>query len=210
MKSIFLFISVLISRNTWSQVAIKNASLVKPDTNALVYWSENVLTVSGTSAKVNLISSVGNTIIATGNNQFSVHPRTLKTDTLSVFAGKNLLLKKAFFFDTTFSIKIHVGNISNDTATVNEILANKGLKVVVNSLHNSPPLRIIGFYTTFTGPSQDTLARHVPAEGNLFTIEQQTIIKRLARNSKIIFDYVVLRAPDSRDRAVGPYFIFVK
>ncbi|MDI3322121.1 hypothetical protein [Pinibacter soli] len=208
MKPSLVYIILLFSLKIYAQVSIKNTSLIKPDTNVLAYGSENILVVSGTSAKVDLVSRVGNAVTPTGSNQFAIRARNLNPDTLSVLSGKKLLLKKTFLIDTTFSIKVHVGNITNDTATVGEILANGGIKIVVNSLRNKP-LSIVGFYTTFIGPASDTLAKLIQHNGNLFSSEQQTVIRGLTKNSKIMID-VVLRGSDSRDRAVGPYFIFVK
>ncbi|MBV4356889.1 hypothetical protein [Pinibacter aurantiacus] len=209
MKLFLAYIILLFPLKTYSQVIIKNTSLVKPDTNALFYGPENMLAISGTSEKVALVSYRGNTIIAKGSNQFSVTTRNLKTDTLSVFSKKKLLLKKAFYIDTVFSITVHVGNILNDTATITEILANKGIKAVINCLYYRP-YRIPGFFATFITSPSDTLAKNVWADGNLFSPEHQYYIKKLTKNSKIVLNDVRILFADSKARSIGPYFIFIK
>lgn len=208
MKPVFLSIFILLSIETCSQITIKNISLLKPDTNVLIYGRENILSVSGTSSKVDLVSRLGNTMVAKGNNQFEIITQNLKTDTLSVFAGKNLLLKKAFSINDSFMLKVHVGNLTSDTATVTEILANRGLKVVVHPLYHIPN-RIVSFAATFVTSPSDTLAKNIRTEGPFFSAEQEYYIKKLRKNSKLILD-VRIMFPDSKLREYGPYFIFIK
>ncbi|MDH7462467.1 hypothetical protein QEG73_14300 [Chitinophagaceae bacterium 26-R-25] len=209
MKPGLACIMLFFTLNTYSQVTIRNASLIKPDTNALVFKKENYLHVVGTSSKVNLTSRAGNLITDEGNNTFKIEVNSQKPDTLLVFANKKLLLKKSFFIDTPSGIKVQVGNIANDTATVAEILANRGLKVTSNSLYNLP-VTIYSFGTTFITPSLDTLAKNLRTEGYFFSAEQQRFIKGLSKHSKIILEDIRLVAQDGRLRSIGPYFIYIK
>jgi hypothetical protein len=207
MKPGLVCIILFLSLKSYSQVTIKNTSLIKPDTNALIYDVENYLNVAGSSSKVNLVSSAGNAITDEGNNRFKVDVNSKKPETLLVFSGKKLLLEKNFFIDTSSNIKVQLGNIASDTATIAEILANRGLRVTTNSLYNAS-LRVLSFRINLISPSSGILYTSDRIEGNLLTTEQQNHIKSLTPNCKIVFENVIVSFCWRREML--PFAIVVK
>jgi hypothetical protein len=189
---------------------MKNTSLVIADTNVLFRNMDNWIKISGISTKVNLISKNGNSISSYDSNRFMVIPRTLKPDTLMIHVGKKLLLKRLFSIDTLPKLTIQLGNIQNDTATVSEVLANKGLRAIFKGSLYYFPIRIVSFRTTFIGPGADTLNTNAKSEGNMLSKEQESIIKQLKTNSKILFHEIRAVTPNSKPRELYPFSITIK
>ncbi len=209
MKYAFFLLFFIISIEVRSQITMKNTSLVS-DTNLLFQNMDNWIKISGTNNKVTIISSNQSIISAYDSNKFIVIPKTMKPDTLLVYSNKKLLLKKIFSIDTLPKLIIQIGNIQKDTATTSEIIANKGLRVIYKGSLYYFPVRIISFRTSFVMPWLDTLATRIKVEGNMFSKQQETLIKQLKINSKIIFDEIRVVTPSSRVRELWPLIMTIK
>ncbi len=204
------FLLIFLNAPSYAQVTIQNISITKPDTNILYHKVENRIKVSGTKEKINLISKNGSRITNYDSNLFAIIPNTWKPDTLMVFAGKKILLEKEYIVHNLPEITIQLGNIRDTAATVSEIIANKGLRVLFKeSLYNSPA-QVRSFSTTIVGADSDTLSFNLGTNGNLFSMEQETIIKKLKPNSKIHFDDILAVGTDSRTRRLHPFTITIK
>jgi len=211
MKFILSILPVFVLVQVYSQVTVKNMSLVRPDSNILLASIDNRIKVSGTNQKTHIISKNGSTISTYDSNTFRVVPKTLRPDTLLVYAGKELLLKKIFTVDTIPNPSIQFGYIQHDTATVREILANKVLHAMFKGSLLNDPIRILGFSTTFIGPDADTLNIFIPPiEGNMLSEDQVAIIKQLKKNSKIVFDAIIAINSDSKARRLAPFAITIR
>jgi hypothetical protein len=206
MKYLLLHILLFTSLQTYSQIAIKNISIVKPEVNILYQHVDNRLKISGTNTKVNLISKNGFDVSHQDSNTFVIIPKTLKPDTLLVYSGKKLLLTKVFSIDTVSLPKIQLGNIQNDTASVSEILANRGLRSVMKGCLYNFSLRILGFSMTFIG----NLTTRVKIIGNMISKDQETMIRSLRKGDKILFDDIAVVSANSRVRELPPFTIVVK
>jgi hypothetical protein len=171
-----------------------------------------MIKVSGTNQKTHLISKNGLTISNYDSNTFIVNPKTLKPDTLLIYAGKELLLKQIFTVDTIPNPSIQLGYIQHDTATVREILANKVLNAAFKGSLFYDPIRILSFSTTFIGPDSDTLNIFIPPiEGNKLSNEQVAIIKQLEKNSKILFDDIIIAITSNpKARRLAPFAITIR
>lgn len=167
--------------------------------------------VLGTNQKTHIISKNGSTVSTYDSNTFRVKPKTLRPDTLLVYAGKELLLQKIFTVDTIPNPSLQLGYIQHDTATVGEILANKELHAIFKGSLLNDPIRMLSFSTTFIGPDADTLNIFIPPiEGNMLSEEQVGIIKQLKKNSKIQFDAIIAKTSDSKARRLAPFSITIR
>lgn len=209
MKYAIILFFFFISIETRSQVTMKNTSLVT-DTNLLYQNMDNWIQVSGINTEVTLISRNQSIVSAYDNNKFIVIPKTMRSDTLLVYSGKRLLFKKNFSIDTLPNLTIQIGNIQKDTATTNDILANKGLSVIFRGSLYYFPVQIVSFRTSFVMPELDTLATRIKVEGNMFSKQQETIIKQLKVNSKIIFDEIRVVSRGSTTRTLWPFIMIIK
>lgn len=210
MKPLISTILLLIYFQTNAQVTISNMSLVKPDSNILFQLMDNKIKVLGTNQKADIVSQNGAHIASYDSNTFIINPGTLTHDTILVYAGKKLLLKKIFTIDTLPELSIQLGNIQGDTATTNEIIANKILIAIFKgSLYNNP-IRVISFTTTFIGPDAEMQDNIITTQGNLLSNEQVAIIKQLKKNSKILFDDILAVGSESKTRRLSPFTITIR
>lgn len=186
-------------------------SLVKPDSNILFQHKDNMIKVLGTKLNTQIISKNGSTISTYESNTFFVNPKTLKPDTLVVYAGKELLLKQIFTIDTIPNLTIQLGYMLHDTATVQEIIANKVLHAMFRGSLFYDPIQVLRFSTTFISPNGDMLNIFIPVQGNMLSMEQVAIIKQLEKNSKILFDDIIITiTSDSKERRLAPFAITIK
>jgi hypothetical protein len=169
-----------------------------------------MIKVSGTNQKTHVISKNGLTISTYDSNTFIVNPKTLKPDTLLVYAGKELLLKKIFNIDTMPDLIIQLGYIRHDTATIQEIIANKVLITKFKGSLLYEPIQILSFSTTFIIPNGDMQKIFIPTQGNKLSKEQVAIIKQLKKNSKILFDDIIAVGSNSKKRRLSPFAITIR
>jgi hypothetical protein len=211
MKCILSILTLFVFLHLHAQVTIRNMSSLKPDSNLLFALQDNRIKVSGTNQKTHVVSKNGLTISAYDSNTFIVSPRTLTPDTLLVYAGNKLLLKKKFTIDSIPNIRIQLGYVQHDTATIREILANKVLHAAYKGYLFPDPIRILSFSTRFVSPDGDTLKIFLPMEGDMLSKEQVAIIKELKKNSKIIFDDILLVTSNPKyKRRLAPFDITIR
>ncbi len=209
MKLIIFPLLSLLSLRAFSQVNIKNTSLLV-DSNIMYKDLDNWLTVSGTKEKITLVSKNGNSLSTYDNLRFNVRPTSLQPDTILIYSSKKLLLKKSFTIDTLGKLKFQLGNLEKDSASISEIIVNRGIRFIWKGSFYHYPIHIFSFNTAFVGPNADTLSTYILAEGNLLSNEQIAVIRTLTRNSKIIFERIIVGGPDSRRRETGPYVMVIK
>jgi len=208
MRCLFSFFILFAAQQIFCQISIKNTSLTI-DTNIIYHKVDNYLEISGSSQNLTLLSSKGNEVTSYNINKFKVHPISLGADTLLVYAGKKLLLRKRFLVDTLSTFKVQLGNIRKDTASTPEILANGGLRIgPVGSFYKNT-FHIVSFITSFLGPNGEALAPDIRTDGNLLSTEQKQVIKILKRNDRISFTIIVI-GPDGRRRELPPYIMVIK
>ena len=210
MKFTLSILPAFVFLQVYSQVTIRNMSLVKPDANILYKHQKNIIKVLGTKQQTHLVSKNGSTLSTYDGNTFIVTPKTLMPDTLLIFAGKELLLKQIFTIDTMPDPSIQLGHIQHDSATVREILANKVLHATFKGSLFFDPIQILSFSTTFIGPDDDTLNIYIPPiEGNTLSKELEAIIKQLKKRSKIVFDVIISITSNPKARRLAPYSITI-
>jgi len=193
------------------QISIKNTDSIFPDSAILFNELENRLKISTDGLKdIHLISKNGNHVTTLHDNEFTIVPRTSRPDTLKVFSGKKLLLERYYLIETTSVPSVRLGNIQSDTASVNEILANQGLRFITNKQLYRFTFRVFHFKTSFINQNLDTLATTITADGNMLSKEQQSIIKSLTRNSRILFHNIVVGGPGMKFREFAPFSIVIK
>ena len=212
MKFTISLLPVFVFFQLYGQVTIKNLSSLKPESNILFHPKDNKLWISGTKLKPHIISKNGSIISAYDSNTFVVNPKSLTPDTLFVYAGKELLLKKIFTIDTIPEPTIQLGYIQHDTCTVQEIIANKVLNATLKGSLLNDPIKVLGFSTTFIGPDNNTLNIYIPPiEGNMLSNEQVAIIKKLKKNSKILFDDIIIAfTSNPKPRRLPPFVVTIR
>ena len=187
------------------QVLLKNLLLSKPDSNVLFLgWENRIQLYSPNGQKATLVSQNGSSVYESGQNQFVVFPKSLHPDILKVFINKKIASSKKYILDTISIFSTQLGNLRTDTASVNEILANKGLRYFNNNRLFNYPYSVVTFWITTIDARGDTLTRKTPTDGNILSTEQQSNIRLLTKNCTLIFDHIIITAPGMKNRQVDP------
>lgn len=185
-------------------------SLISPDSNILIYQMENRIQVAGTNQKTCLTAKNGAGKTPYDSNTYIIKPKSLVPDTLYVYAGEKLLLKKIFRVDTLPELKIQLGSIQDDTATISEMLANKVVMAVFKNSLYYLPIRILSFTTTFIDAPSHMQPNFISVRGNTLSTEQIAIIKTLQQNNKILFEDILAETPDGRTRRLSSFYITIR
>lgn len=210
MKTLSLIISLFVCYQTYAQIVIRNLSLVKPDSNVLLTEISNKIEIHGTNLRTNIISKNGASILSKGGNTFDIKSKNLNPDTLLVYAGNKLLLRKVFIIDTIPELSIQLGSIDSDTSNVYEVIANKALVAIFKGSLLKNPIKVTGFKTIFIEPSSEIQDQMLSSQGNMLSTEQIAVIKNLKKNSKILFDDILAMTPDTRKRRLSPFIITIR
>jgi hypothetical protein len=126
-----------------------------------------------------------------------------------IYSGKKLLYQKRFEVDTTRALKVQLGNLVRDTASVTDIIINRGL-ILKNTTLYKVYLQVLSFKTSFLGPNSEAIAPDIPTDGNLLTPAQINTIKTLKRGQRIEFNHILVGGADARRREYAPFSIVIK
>ncbi|MFT3932209.1 MAG: GldM family protein [Chitinophagaceae bacterium] len=197
--------------NANAQVSIKNSTLIQPDSNVLFLGIENEIAISApNNVKLTLISESVTEISSYSNNNFRITPLKFEPDILKVYAGKKLLYQKKYLVDTLAGSFVQLGGLDRDTATINEILSNRGLRCANKNKLFRIPFHVVAFYIAGIDSKADTLFQKIPADGNLISKEQEIAIRKLTKNCKLIFESIKVIAPGAKTRILDPIVITIK
>jgi hypothetical protein len=211
LKCVPYYLLLLCFYPVLGQISIKNINSISPDSNILFKDVDNRLKISTNGLKgIRLISNNDNNITSTYDNDFIIIPRSSQPDTLKIFSGKRLLLVRRYLIETVSVPSVRLGSIQSDTASVNEILANRGLRFITNKQLYNFQYRVFYFSTSFLNQNLDTVATTISSDGNLLSKEQQTIIKIQVPNSRVIFHNITVGGPGMKLRQFAPFYIVIR
>nr|MBC8146470.1 hypothetical protein [Bacteroidota bacterium] len=157
-KLIILLLFLPIS--IFSQVDLKNRSLT--DSNlAILYigiYNEIKITAYKVDSTFNIKSSNGKVIESDWrNNSFTVKPHLGTVDTLTLFQNGKLILSKIYELKRIPDPIAQLGNITDTTATIKEILSNPELRIILPNCNYKMSFRVISYSALLIQNSGDTL-----------------------------------------------------
>ena len=109
----------------------------------------------------------------------------------------------------TPSMRARLGLIRRDTATTQEIIINRGLRLELKGYPKGFPAMIRHFSITYIDRFADSIAKRVSANSNMLSDEQIQILRKLNGKGKIIFEEILVVGGDSKVREIGPFSIVV-
>lgn len=194
-----------------AQVKLINLSLTKPDSNVLFLDVDNRLKVTGTAAgPLTLASTNGIGFDALPDNEFICRTHVLQPTIVKVFQKNKLIYEKNYRVDSIQRFRIQVGGIRSDTASVTEIIANKGLITINENPLFKSPFTVVGFQITGTTSMGDTLFQKIASDANIFSVDQAINIRRLKKFNKLVFHDTRVIGPGSRIRVLDPFTILIR
>ena len=112
--------------------------------------------------------------------------------------------------DSSWSIRARMGVIRRDTASTEEIIANRGLRVELKGYPKDYKFRFEGFTVTFIDRYQDSIAKSAPAENQFLNPEQIKYLRKLNGNGKIIFQDIRVIGSEGKTRELSSFSLVVK
>lgn len=200
---------------TFAQVDIMNTALTDPQRTVLYTGVENTIEVSGLhkDTTLTLTSATGEVIKSKWNNnpnKFFVKTGYKDTDTLRLYQADRLVLTRVYEVKKIGSPKPQLGDIADTTATIQHILANPTLNVVIPDCYYDHRFRVFYFKVTFMNATGNILKTFDRTDGNQLTKAQAGIISSLKTGDKIVFSEITATCPDCANRRLNPLSITIK
>jgi hypothetical protein len=206
---LILFFSFLTIVTAYGQISIKTLKLSNVDTNQLYIGVDNRLKVEGVSLGKIELSSKFSSIERINEKEFNVRAHHTGKDTFTVAQNGTLIFEKVFEVSRIANPKICLAKYYTTDATIDEILLDPSLYIVVPNclyVHNST---VWSFSGAFIRQNGDTI-KAFSSQTNRFTSKQIKIITLLKKGDKIYFEKVIVGGPDSMPRTLPPFTLTIK
>jgi hypothetical protein len=105
---------------------------------------------------------------------------------------------------------VHIGNTSDSILTVNEILKEPLLKIIIPNSSLFHNYVIIRYNLTISKVNGEIILNKEATSGNKLTSSQIDLIKELNTGDRLIFDNLVVGCPDCRNFKLKLYSITIK
>lgn len=209
-KLIIFFIIFNLPKYIFGQISFINKTAISGDSMVLIQGIENQIEIIHPPVKFQLKSKFFTTTLTKNPNTFLIFPNKLGVDTLFLLQKNNVLLAKAFFIVQPAEVKAQWGAITSLTTSVAEIIANKGMVMLIPNCHCAPRATI-GFFKI------KIYSRGVSEQNNLFLVAGNLLpneaviqIKHLIKGDKIVFFDIQTKDFDSQPRRLLPFSLTIK
>jgi len=208
---ILLFIPFVAS----AQVVINNVRLTVPQMNILYIGVENIIEVSGLNdfSELELKSSTAQISINNRSktmNQFLVDAGYVGSDTLQLYQFGKLILTRIYENRSIPMPVPQLGDLSDSTAFVIQILRNPTLNIVFPDCYFAPGFRVTKFNLTLIHSAGDTIKKYSITEGFQLLSGQIKAIRKLKTGDKILFTGIITTCPNCMNQILKPYEIVIK
>ena len=206
---------LLFPLTVYAQVDIHNTRLTDPQLTMLYRGIENTIEVSGLDkdTTLKLTSATGEVLESKWNNDpnlFFVKAGYADTDTLRLYQADSLVLTRTYEIKKIGNPISQLGDIADTTATIQQILENPKLIVVIPDCYYDHRYRVFYFRVTFLKATGDTLRTFDRTNGNQLTKAQTKTISDLKTGDKIEFTEITATCPNCVNRRLSPLTIMIK
>lgn len=102
-----------------------------------------------------------------------------------------------------------LGNITKDTVSTNEIIANRGLRVILKGYPAGFKVVVLSFSIT-TVKNMDTIAANIMTTDNFLSTLQIQELRKLNKSGKVIFHSIRATGVSSRIRELPPFSLIIR
>jgi len=206
---IFLPITIL------AQLDIKNNSVTKSDLDVLYKGIVNNITISGLDhdTSLKLTSATGQVLQFKKDNvpnSFFVKADYANIDTLKVYQADTLLLTKIYEVKSIGNPVPQIGRIKDNSVTIQEILKDPTINVIIPDCYYDHGFRVIRFKTSLLRATGDTIKTFGLTHSNQLTKGQIKIINGLKAGDKIEFTEITATCNDCALRRLDPLTITIR
>ncbi|MFT3704525.1 MAG: GldM family protein [Agriterribacter sp.] len=199
-KYLFLpLIFILVCNSPFAQINIINTSLIVPDSNTAFIGVENIFEIVNAGKTAYTLKANGSLVQSTEKpNSFTVKPHSPGADTFHIIMNGKTVFTKIFTLSYLPLPKAALGAINKNTASREEIIANKGLMVRAGNFKAATNMRVLSFLIKIKSATLNEGDELVTINGNLLSEKAIAVITKLKSNDVITFDNI--------KGAVGPNF----
>jgi len=212
MKRITTAVLFFIPINVFSQPEIKNISLTVPDSSILYIGIENKIEVTGIKDKpyLRLKSGKGEIIRHNLNPFLFLLTVTGKdSDVVELYENNNLVFTKTFSVRKLADPVPVFGTLADSVATVDEIILNPVINVLLPGCYYKHSYRVIYFKATVLS-SKGRVDVFDKEGGNRLTKDQLKSIKQLKKGNKILLTEITATCFDCANRRLRDLTITIK
>jgi hypothetical protein len=190
------------------QVKIENYSLQKSDTNILYIGIENKIHISGLNSFSNTkILLNGRYYSADKSGIFYVHSSSIGTSLIQVLLNSKVIASKTFHSKRINEPIVLLGNFRDTSLSKSEIKNYNILRVLIPDCLLDVKLPVINYQIMLISKNRDLNISN-KIIGSKIPAPLITLIEKLEKGDKIIFDDIRVGGPD--DTRVDSFFIIVK
>lgn len=187
-------------------------SLTSPDSAILYVGVENKIEVTGLNEKAYIRLKSGKGEISRKNlspSIFNVQVSSVGTDAIELYHNNKLILTRAFQIRTLTDPVPLFGNLTDSTATLQEIILNPTINVSLPNCYYNHDYRVIYFKTTILS-SKGRVEVFDRTNGNRLTKDQIKSINQLKKGNKILLTEISATCPDCATRRLRDLTIIIK
>lgn len=201
----------LINMTAIAQTNIQNVSLTNPDSNILYIGVDNIIKVVGldTDTTIKLVSTTGK--ISKWSGKFILRHTFAKSDTLWVYSSNNKILSsKVYDIKVIGNPVARLGHITDTITTVQEILTDTKINVVIPDCYYDHHFRVISFSVSVTNNIGDQILKQENILNNQLPDKFSKKINKLKSGDRIILSEITATCPDCALRRLNDITLTIK
>jgi hypothetical protein len=196
-NSLTCLVLVLFLNKSFSQTNIINATLVSPDSSVLYIGIINTIEITNTKNPFFEIRAAKSKLSSTPHPyRFEIRPYGLWTDTVFIFDGNDVSLKKAFTIVPIPPVEARLGTLRGDEATAEEISINGWLVLSIPNCKCTTSYVVSSFEVEFESETIDE--EPIKMEGDRVNVKAKKIIRTLKAGDTVYFDHIKAKNEDGQ------------
>ena len=205
------FILCTASHLLCAQIKVINASLINPDSSNAFVGVENMFDIVNVGKQPYTLKANSSSIQSTQKfNSFIVKPHSAGIDTFEIIKNGKTVYSKVFTLSYLPPPEVALGAITKNTASKEEIIANKGLFVRAYNFKRWGETVILTFTLKIKSNNIKEADETITINGNLLSEKAIAVIRTLMHDDVITFDNIKARGVDSRTISFRPFSITIK
>jgi len=201
---------ILINLTSNAQTSIQNISLTNPDLNILYVGVDNIVEVKGldTDTTIKIVSATGQ--VTKWLNKFVVRQSLATSDTLSVYLSDKLIETRIYDIKKIGNPVAQLGNITDTTATIQEILSETKINAVIPDCYYDHRFRVIRFSILITDSNHVQLFRQEDISNNQLSEKTINSISKLKSSDRITLTEITATCRDCALRRLNNIALTIK
>jgi hypothetical protein len=194
-----------------AQTTLLNRTSRRVDSNFVFSEVSNVFEVtSSKNVKWRLIAKHSEITATDSPWLFKVESSRLGPDTFFLSRNGTVIVTKIFNVIQPSPPYAHWGVLKKDTATKEEVIANKRMIISLPECDNCVRFMVFGFTIKFITDQLPEYQKMINVQGYELTGEAASLIAKLAHGDKIVFDRILVEARDARVREMPGFTLVIK